>query len=112
MGLSKELADFFGAYYYWQLRGKYKKTLFDFPASVSLKEAEKTARAALSDGEYYFPGQKTALLASCGNNGNDDLLLFYRQNTGELFLYDKDKRFVYPMDCSLTELIHSLEAVI
>ena len=112
MGLCKELKAFFGSYYYWYLRGEYQGMLFYFPPVPSLNSAESVASVAIADGEYYFPNQDTVLLASCVLNGNDDLLLFYRQQTAQLFVYDTDKRFVHPLECSLVELISSMKAVI
>lgn len=111
-GLHSELKAFYGSYYYWELRGEYKGVLFDFPALPSLNVAESVACAAINDGEYYFPNQETVLLATCSSNGNNDLLLFFRQNTGELFIYDSDKRFIHPLDYSLVELICSMKVVI
>jgi hypothetical protein len=111
-GLRRELQAFYGSYYYWELRGEYKGVLFDFPPLPSLNVAESVVCAAINDGEYYFPNQETVLLATCSSNGNDDLLLFFRQNTGELFIYDSDKRFLHPLNYSLVELICSMKAVI
>ncbi len=111
-GLHKELQEFYSSYYFWELRGEYRGVLFDFPALPSLNVAESVARTAIDEGEYYFPNQETALIATCSSNGNDDLLLFIRQSTGELFIYDSDKRFIHPLDYSLVELICSMRAVI
>ena len=111
-GLRRELQAFYGSYYYWELRGEYKGVLFDFPPLPSLNVAESVACAAINDGEYYFPNQETVLLATCSSNGNDDLLLFFRQNTRELFIFDSDKRFLHPLNYSLVELICSMKAVI
>lgn len=111
-GLCKELQNFYSSYYYWELRGKYKGILFDFPPVPSLDAAKSIVSTAIHDGGYYFPKQETVLLATCTSSGNDDLLLFYRQNTGKLFIYDVDKRFVIPLEYSLTELLGSMEAVI
>lgn len=111
-GLCIELMEFFESYYYWELRGRYENAIFDFPPVFSEAEAEKIACTALEDGEYYFPKQNVAFLANCSLSGNDDLLLFYRQQTGELFLYDTDKKFVHPLKYSLVQLLGSLEALI
>lgn len=111
-GLCKELQVFYSSYYYWELKGEYQGKLYDFPPVPSFSSAETVASAAINDGNYYFPNQKTILLASCSFKGNDDLLLFYRQESGELFIYDVDKRFVFSLDFSLVELISSMKAVI
>lgn len=111
-GLCRELEEFFSSYYYWQLHGKADGVLYYFPPVVSAAEADKAARTALKEGEYYFAGQNTALLATCSQAGNDDLLLFYRQNFGELFLYDQDKRFLYPVEHSLVSLLDRMEAIL
>ena len=110
--LCKELNDFYCSFYYWTLRGKFKNILFDFPAIPTSYERKKVVEQAVKDGNYYFPDQNTVLLAACSLDGNDDLLFFYRQKTGDLFIYDGDKRFVYPLEGSLTEVIRSMEAVI
>ncbi len=111
-GLGRELTEFFGSWYFWQMRGVYKGMAFDFAPQPCRKEAEKAALTALSDGRYYFPPRKAALLAVCSEKGNDDLLLFYDQEKEELFSYDRDKRFIYSLSFSLEELISSMEAVI
>lgn len=110
-GLCRELEEFFSSYYYWQLHGKEGSVLYYFPPVASAAEADRAARTALEDGEYYFAGQDTALLATCSQAGNDDLLLFYRQGSGELFLYDRDKRFLYPVKHSLVQLLNRMEAI-
>ena len=84
----------------------------DFPAVPTSSGRKKVIEQAVKDGNYYFPGQDTVLLASCSKSGNDDLLLFYRQKTGEVFIYDTDKRFLFPLEVSLVNLIGSMEAVI
>lgn len=111
-GLCSELTEFYNTYYYWELRGQFNHMVFDFPAVTSFIDVQDVVKTALAEGQYYFAGQDTLLLATCSSSGNDDLLLFYRQHTGELFIYDQDKRFVHPMDCSLVELIESMEAII
>ena len=110
--LCKELNSFYCTYYYWTLRGKFQNVLFDFPAVPTSDERKTVIEQAVKDGNYYFPGQSIVMLATCSMSGNDDLLLFYRQKTGKLFIYDMDKRFVYPIEVSLAELISSMEAVI
>lgn len=112
-GLCDELSSFYSSYYYWELRGKYKNDLYiDFPPIWSKQEAYHIIQTSIDDGNYYFKGQNTVLLAYCSQYGNDDLLMFYRQDTGEIFLYDTDKRFIYPLNVSLAELISSMEALI
>lgn len=111
-GLCEELQDFFGSFYYWQLRGIFRDIEFCFPPIPSFPSAQKVASAALADGTYYFPDQDVVLLAACVERGNDDLLLFYRQGTGRLFLFDADKGSVAPQDYSLSELIRSMKAVL
>lgn len=110
--LCKELREFYGSYYYWELRGEYHGVLFAFPAVSSSKSAVRVASTAVSDGNYYFPNQEAALLATCSAHGNDDLILFYLQNKGELFIYDRDKGDVVPLDYSFVDLISSMKAVI
>ncbi len=111
-GLCQNLADFYGAFYYWELRGTLSEVYYCFPAVPTYSDSKKVATIALSEGNYYFPNQNTALLANCSVNGNDDILLFYRQNTGELFLYDVDQRTDSNLGFSLTTLINSMKAVI
>ena len=111
-GLCECLTEFYSSFYYWELRGTHAGILFDFPAVYTHTKAVDVARAALSDGYYYFPKQDTALLASCSYNNNDEILLFYRQKSGELFLYDIDLETVTPLDYSLVTLINSMKAVI
>ena len=110
--LCKELNLFYCTFYYWTLRGKFQDFLLDFPPVPTSSDRKKVIEQAVKDGNYYFPGQNTVLLASCSKSGNDDLLLFYRQKTGEVFIYDTDKRFLYPLEVSLVDLIGSMEAVI
>ena len=110
--LCDELCQFYSSYYYCSLNGKYDNTLFYFEPIDSIDTAIKCANKSIKDGEYYFKKQNVLLLATCSKNGNDDYLLFYRQNNGEIFLYDRDKRFVYPLGYSLTELISNMEALI
>ena len=93
-------------------RGKFQDFSLDFPPVPTSSDRKKVIEQAVKDGNYYFPGQNTVLLASCSKAGNDDLLLFYRQKTGEVFIYDTDKRFLYPLEVSLVDLIGSMEAVI
>lgn len=59
-----------------------------------------------------FPVRIRFCLPPVSKSGNDDLLLFYRQKTGEVFIYDTDKRFLFPLEVSLVNLIGSMEAVI
>ena len=110
--LCRELCDFYSSYYYCQLRGEYEEILFDFPAVCSFTDSSKIADSAIVDGEYYFPGQNTVLIATCTLHGNDDILLFYKQNTGDMILYDIDKKTILPFEHSLVELITSMKAVI
>lgn len=110
--LCKELNSFYCTFYYWMLRGEYQGFLLDFPPIPTPSDRRNVIEQALKDGNYYFPGQNVVLLASCAKAGNDDLLLFYRQKTSEVFIYDMDKRFVYPLEISLVDLIGSMEAVI
>ena len=53
-GLCGELRDFFGSWYYWQLRGEYSGIRFSFPAIPDASCAEDTAQCAIADGNYYF----------------------------------------------------------
>ena len=110
--LCDELIDFYSSYYYWELKGKYKEVTFIFPAVPSYKKTNEILKAAIDQGNYYFPNENIAFLASCYSNGNDDLLLFFMQKTGELFLYDIDKKDNMLLDYSLIDLISSMEAVI
>lgn len=110
--LCKELNLFYSTFYYWTLRGIFRGFLLDFPPIPTSSERKNVIKQIVEDGNYYFPSQNTVLLASCSKSGNDDLLLFYRQKTGEMFIYDIDKRFIYPLDVSLIDLISSMEAVI
>lgn len=110
--LCKELNSFYSTFYYWALRGKFQDFLFNFPPLPTFSDRRKVIEQSVKDGNYYFPGQNIVLLATCSKSGNDDLLLFYRQKTGEVFVYDMDKRFVYPLEVSLVDLIVSMEAVI
>lgn len=110
--LCKELNLFYSTFYYWTLRGKFQDFSLDFPPVPTSSARKKVIEQAVKDGNYYFPGQDTVLLASCSKSGNDDLLLFYRQKTGEVFIYDTDKRFLFPLEASLVDLIGSMEAVI
>lgn len=112
-GLCNEMIDFYSSYYYFSFSGKYKDVIYNFDSIDSYEKAVLQAKQALADGEYYFKQQNTLLIASCSLNGNDDLLLFYRQNDSTLFLYDVDKRFIHPtLSFSLVELIGSMEALI
>ena len=111
-GLCDDLTEFFSSFYYWELRGTYDGILFVFPAVITHNNAVDVARAALTDGNYYFPKQDTALLATCSVNNFDETLLFYRQKTGELFLYDLDLEKTTPLDYTLVTLISSMKAVI
>lgn len=110
--LCGELNLFYCTFYYWTLRGIFRDFLLDFPPMPTSSNRKKVIEQAVKDGNYYFQGQNTVLLASCSKSGNDDLLLFYRQKTGEVFIYDTDKRFLYPLKVSLADLIGSMEAVI
>ncbi len=110
--LCEELRDFYGSFYYWELRGEYQGIDFYFPAVPSREMAETVAATALSDGAYYFPGQNSVLLAACSTKGKDDLLLFYSQKSGKLFIYDPVKQAVFPQSYSLVELIGRMKAVI
>lgn len=110
--LCKELNSFYCTFYYWTLRGKFKGFLFDFPPVPTSSDRSYVIEQALKDGNYYFPGQNIVLLATCSKSENDDLLMFYRQKTGDIFIYDMDKRLVYPLEVSLVDLIVSMEAVI
>lgn len=110
--LCKELNLFYNAFYYWTMRGEYQGVMLDFPPIPTLSDRRKIVEQAVKDGNYYFPGKKVVLLAACSKSGNDDLLLFYRQTSGEIFMYDTDKRFLYPLEVSLPELIGTMEAVV
>ena len=110
--LPSELAMLFGGWYYWQLRGSYRDMDLDFPSICNRQMAKKVAKTAIADGNHYFPGKNYALLATCSKDGNDDLLLFYCQDTGGLFVYDRDKRSAKKMVCSLTQLIRQMEATL
>jgi hypothetical protein len=107
--LNQELNEFFGSFYYLELNGEYQKVDFYFPPITSETDASKKASIAIEEGDYYFQGQNTVLLASCSKSGNDDYLLFYKQYSSELFLFDTDKEIVFPLDFTLTTLLSSLE---
>ena len=111
-GFCPELSSLYGSYYYWELRGEYRNTEFDFPPIPTENGAKSVAEKAALDGEYYFPGQNIVLLASCSRSGNDDLFLFYRQNRGTMFLFDTDKEEIMELDFGLEELIGKMKAVI
>lgn len=112
-GLRRELQAFYGSYYYWELRGEYKGVLFDFPPLPSLNVAESVVccsnKLMVST---IFRIKRQCCLQRVLLTETTDLLLFFRQNTGELFIYDSDKRFLHPLNYSLVELICSMKAVI
>lgn len=110
--LCDELNQFYGSYYFCVLNGLYDHVQYYFEPIDSLQTAKKKAKQAVLDGEYYFKNQKAVLLASCSKAGNDDLLLFYNQETNSLFLYDRDKRFIFPLEFTLVQLISQMEALI
>ena len=109
--LCEELKEFYGSFYYWELRGEYQGIEFSFPAVPSIESAEVVTATAISDGNYYFARQNTVFLADCSKQGNDDLLLFYRQKNGELFIYDTEKQIVLPQSYGLVDLISQMKAV-
>ena len=111
-GLCAELEEFYGSYYFLEMRGEYKNTVFDFYATSSYEASRRVAANGMANGQYYFKNQDVVLLATCCSPDNDDLILFYRQSSGKLFMYDSDKRFIHPMEISLADLIGSMEAVI
>ena len=83
--LCKELNLFYCTFYYWTLKGKFQGFLMDFPPVPTSSDRKEVIEQAVKDGNYYFPGQNTVLLASCSKSGNDDLLLFYKKQ--ERYLY-------------------------
>ena len=109
--LCNELSEFYNSFYYCELRGEYNKITFDFPAIVSKSEAERIIKAAIADGEYYCPNKNVVLLATCSYQGNDDIILLYKQDTGKLYLYDIDNKTHKQLKCSLYELLSSMEAI-
>lgn len=110
--LCPELAMLFGGWYYMQLRGDYMGIHVDFSPISGPAAAARIARVALEDGNYYFPGENMALLATCEMDGNDDLLLFYSLSTCRLVVYDQDKQRAMNLSCTLTQMIGQMEATL
>lgn len=111
-GLCPALRDFYGSFYFRQMRGKLRGLTVSFPAQKNRTAAIRAAETALSDGKYYFPSEDIACLATCSLSGNDDLLLFYRQTDDSLFLYDADTKEVLNLAYPLERLLEGMEAII
>lgn len=109
--LCSELAAYYGSWYFLQLRGRIKNINLDFLPFASLEAAVRAAKAALADGQDYFPMERCVLLATCTVSGIDDMLLFYDQNSNKLFIYDPDKQIKHNIKASLPELIADMEAL-
>lgn len=111
-GLCDELNQFYSSYYYCSLNGRYQNIQMYFDPIDSLETAQRKAKQAILDGDYYLKNQNAVLLATCSLEGNDELLLFYKQETGELILYDQNKRFMCSLECSFVQLVSQMEALI
>lgn len=111
-GICPEVMPFFTSFYFWSMRGVWEGIELDFPSMPNSEAVKGAAEIAVMDGDYYFYGQKTLLLANACKDENDDLLLFYRQPTNELFLYDQEFKCTYPLKCTLSEMIGTMKAVI
>ena len=111
-GLGEDLREFFGAFYFGALSGRFDSMNLYFPPIYSPEDAVKKARNAIKDGDYYFPQKGMVLLASAEKEGNDDLLLFYNQNVQKLVVLDCDKNSVTSLNVSLYQLINAMEAII
>lgn len=110
--LCSELNAYYSSWYFLQLRGRLQNIDIDFLPFPSAKAAVTAAKTALEDGRYYFPKENCALLATCTVSGIDDMLLFYDQTAGSLFIYDTDKQVRHNVKSSLAELVANMEALI
>ena len=109
--LCSELVAYYSSWYFLQLRGRISNMDINFLPFSTAAEAATAAQGAIEDGLEYFPNERCALLASCSIDGVDDVLLFYDQNTGRLFIYDQDRQERRTIKATLSELISSMEAV-
>ena len=110
--LCSELTAYYGSWYFLQMRGRIQNIDVDFLPFSSADAASRAAKNALKEGHSYFPNEHCALIATCTVNGIDDMLLFYDQNSGKLFIYDPDKQIRHSIQASLPELIANMEALI
>lgn len=110
--LCDELTAYYGSWYFLQMRGRIQNIDVDFLPFPSAAAACRAAKTALEQGHWYFPKERCALIATCVVNGIDDMLLFYDQNSGKMFIYDPDKQIRHSVQASLPELIASMEALI
>lgn len=110
--LCSELNAYYGSWYFLQMRGRIQNIDVDFLPFSSAESACRAAKIALKEGKSYFPNENCALIATCVVNGIDDMLLFYDQNSGKLFVYDPDKQIRHDIQTSLPELIAKMEALI
>lgn len=110
--LCSELTTYYGSWYFLQMRGRIQNIDLDFLPFSSAESANKAAKSALNEGQCYFPGEHCVLIATCTLNGIDDMLLFYDQNSGKMFIYDSDKQVRHSVQSSLPEIIANMEALI
>ncbi|MDO4355960.1 MAG: hypothetical protein Q4E13_05565 [Clostridia bacterium] len=109
--MNEELREFFGSRRFWRMCGEVDGAEYTFPAIPTDMAAEKVARTAVKDGEYYL-GQGYAVLAIVAVNGNDELLLLYNWKNGQMTILDTDRQVTYPVEYTLPELIERMEALI
>ncbi len=110
--LCSELVSYYSSWYFLQMKGRIRNIDVNFLPFSSVEAATSAAKIAVSDGRDYFPKARCALLATCTVSGIDDMLLFYDQDTGSLFIYDPDKEAKHNVKASLPELISEMEALL